>query len=361
MRRWIRSSILPLVAVGALAFAAVNVIRAQSKSEHVAPAIAPAATPFRNSVAGAGIAEPRTENIAVGTHVGGVVAQVFVKVGTHVQAGDSLYRIDDRQLRGTLAVREAALASAEAELSRLEKMPRPEELPAGVAKIDEAKANLEAQQDLFERSRRLRSQSAISEEEFVRCQQGFKAVQQQLARAEAEYALLRAGAWEPDKAVARAAVTRAKAEVEQTRLDMDRLLVRAPLEGDVLQVNVRLGEYVSTPHSLAPIVLGDLHTLHVRIDIDEHDIARFAPGLPAKATVRGDSHRDYPLTFVRVEPYVIPKKSLTGDSSERVDTRVLQVIYAFRPGERSVYVGQQLDVFIDVSSTAAAMRHNLAR
>jgi len=50
---------------------------------------------------------------------------------------------------------------------------------------------------------------------------------------------------------------------------------------------------------------------------------------------------------VRFEPYVIPKKSLTGDSTERVDTRVLQVIYSIRDGGPSVYVGQQMDVYIE--------------
>jgi len=133
-------------------------------------------------------------------------------------------------------------------------------------------------------------------------------------------------------------------------VDIDRLEVRAPVAGEVLQVNVRPGEYINTPHLTAPIVLGNLETLHVRVDIDEHDIPRFIPGAPARATVRGNPQTAYPLTFVRVEPYVVPKKSLTGDSSERVDTRVLQVIYALQPGEKSVYVGQQLDVFIDVSN-----------
>jgi len=52
------------------------------------------------------------------------------------------------------------------------------------------------------------------------------------------------------------------------------------------------------------------------------------------------------LRFVRVEPFVVPKKSLTGESTERVDTRVLQVIYAIEPGSANVYVGQQLDAFI---------------
>jgi hypothetical protein len=49
---------------------------------------------------------------------------------------------------------------------------------------------------------------------------------------------------------------------------------------------------------------------------------------------------------------VIPKKSLTGDNTERVDTRVLQVIYALEGAEGRVYVGQQLDVFLDVGRQA---------
>jgi hypothetical protein len=50
---------------------------------------------------------------------------------------------------------------------------------------------------------------------------------------------------------------------------------------------------------------------------------------------------------VRFEPYVIPKKSLTGSPSERTDTRVLQAIYRLAPEAMPVYVGQQVDVFID--------------
>jgi hypothetical protein len=50
---------------------------------------------------------------------------------------------------------------------------------------------------------------------------------------------------------------------------------------------------------------------------------------------------------VRVEPYVVPKRSLTGESTERVDTRVLQVLYRFDPAAMKVYVGQQVDVFVE--------------
>jgi multidrug resistance efflux pump len=117
----------------------------------------------------------------------------------------------------------------------------------------------------------------------------------------------------------------------------------------VLQVNVHPGEFVGAPPGQALVVLGNVHTLHVRVDIDEHDVPRFRPGAAARASVRGNAAHEYALRFVRVEPYVIPKKSLTGDNTERVDTRVLQVIYAVDGAseERPLYVGQQMDVFID--------------
>jgi len=174
----------------------------------------------------------------------------------------------------------------------------------------------------------------------------------QLAQAKAEDALLKAGAWRPDKEIARANVELAEAQVLQTKTDLDRALVRAPRDGVVLQVNVREGEYVGTPPGQALMLLGAVNDkVHVRVDINEHDIPRFRPGAPARASLRGDPRQDFPLTFVRVEPYVLPKKSLTGDNTERVDTRVLQVIYAVEARYRPLYVGQQVDVFIEAPET----------
>jgi HlyD family secretion protein len=72
------------------------------------------------------------------------------------------------------------------------------------------------------------------------------------------------------------------------------------------------------------------------------------PGARAAGYVKGDGTRRIELRFERIEPYVVPKKSLTGASTERVDTRVLQVIFSFTaPTERPIYVGQQLDLFIE--------------
>ncbi len=343
----IRKFALPLAAVGMLLFAVYHVVKAQQTPPKLQPPVMPARSPFGSGVAGAGLIEAQTENIAVGTNLPGIVTEVCVKVGAQVKKGARLFKLDDRALKAELAVRQAMLASAEAQLDKLEKQPRLEELPAWEAKVREARANLADQEDQLVRARRLYATRTIGAEEMVRREQAARVAREQFARAEADYKLQKAGAWGPDKAIARAGILQAAAQVKQTKIEIDRLDVRALVEGEVLQVNVRPGEYVGTQPGPALVVLGNVHRLHVRVDVDENDIPRFRPGTAAKAMLRGDPRQEYVLTFVRVEPYVVPKKSLTGDNTERVDTRVLQAIYALQSKEARVYVGQQVDVYIE--------------
>jgi HlyD family secretion protein len=99
------------------------------------------------------------------------------------------------------------------------------------------------------------------------------------------------------------------------------------------------------------MVLGDIDTLQIRADVDEQNAPLVEPGRPAQAFVKGSSRDALPLTFVRIDPFVVPKKSLTGDSTERVDTRVLQVIFNLKkPGGKTLYVGQQVDVYIEMGA-----------
>jgi HlyD family secretion protein len=99
---------------------------------------------------------------------------------------------------------------------------------------------------------------------------------------------------------------------------------------------------------VSPIsISGVASVMHVRVDVDENDAWRIKEDAPAEASVRGNPALRTGLRYVRVEPFVVPKRSLTGDSSERVDTRVLQVIYSFDPAELNVKVGQQVDVFVE--------------
>jgi HlyD family secretion protein len=236
-----------------------------------------------------------------------------------------------------------------AQLEKLNHEPRQEEVPPSEAKLAVAKANTALQSDVADRDRRLVLSRSVSQEEYRQHDLSYQVARQQETQAQMELDLLKAGAWKYDKEIAQAAVGAAKAQAEQMETDIRRALVTAPVDGVVLQVNVHPGEYVGTPPSQALIVLGAIDRfVQVRVDVDEHDIPRFKNGAPARASLRGTPEISYTLEFVRVEPYVVPKKSLTGDNTERVDTRVLQVIYALDVKDKPIYVGQQMDVFIDV-------------
>ena len=102
------------------------------------------------------------------------------------------------------------------------------------------------------------------------------------------------------------------------------------------------------------MLLGDTKFLHLRVDIDENDAWRVRPGASALAFIRGNPDLNAPLQFERFEPYVIPKVSLTGQSTERTDVRVLQVIYSFDPAALPVYFGQQMDVYLQAAPASTA-------
>ncbi|UJS18043.1 MAG: HlyD family efflux transporter periplasmic adaptor subunit [Candidatus Jettenia sp.] len=160
-------------------------------------------------------------------------------------------------------------------------------------------------------------------------------------------------------AQARAEVTSAKAQIKETKVNLDRIIVRAPVDGEILQVKIHPGEFAPAGITQTPLILmGDTDPLHVRVDVDENDAWRVRPLSPAVAFLRGNREVKTPLKFVRFEPYVIPKKSLTGDSTERVDTRVLQVVYRFEHTDLPVFVGQQMDVFIEAPDQLSLKGNN---
>jgi HlyD family secretion protein len=145
----------------------------------------------------------------------------------------------------------------------------------------------------------------------------------------------------------RFAVERAQARVAELVTELDRLTVRAPFDGTVLRLNVRLGEFAPAGLLAQPlVVMGDVSTLHVRVEVDEENTPRLKDGAAAYGTFRGQGDTRVPLAFVRAEPQIKAKRTLSGDGNERVDTRVLEVIYALPPGAAG-RVGQQMDVYVE--------------
>lgn len=342
-----RKMALPFLAAAMISYAVFHVLRASSTAEPSYRPWEPNGNLGVDVIAASGIVEAHTENIAVGSPLAGIVTQIQVGVGDKVKVGDALFRLDDREMLAELKCQEASLQAARAQLTRLENQPRPEELPATEARVREAQANFFREKDLRERERRLATSGATSTETLHRREQDYQAAKERLAGAQADLRLLKAGAWKYDLEVARAAVVQAQSQVERVKTQLQRLTVCARIDGEVLRVDVRPGEYAGTPPGRPLILLGNVHPLHVRVSIDEQESARFRLGAAAHARFKGASQAKFVLTFVRMEPFVIPKPSLTGSNTEKTDTRVLQAIYAIEAHREPLYVGQQLDVFID--------------
>lgn len=312
-------------------------------------------SPYAERIAGTGLVEPAGEEIHVGTPVPGVVETVHVRTGDRVVRGDPLFALDVRDLRAEWERRGTAVLRAATEVSRLRALPRAEDLPPAEARVEEERARLREARTRLAMVERVRDSRAVSEEDRESRRAAVDAAAARLAGAEADLARLRAGAWSEDIAVAEAALAEAHAGVDRARADLERAVVRAPGDGVVLRVDVRPGEFAPAAAGGAPlVVLGAPGPLHLRVDVDEADAWRVRPGARAEACVRGNAALRVPLTFLAIEPRVVPKANLSGYTEERVDTRVLQVLFAVGDGRVPVYVGQQMDVFVEASAVDAS-------
>ncbi len=301
---------LPILATAGFLFASYTVV-SSNKPIPVAPAVAPpASAPYHTFIAGAGIVEPKSQNIAIGTPLSGIVKAVTVKVGDKIKAGDPLFYLDDRDSLAELAIKQADLAKTKADLA------------VEYAAVADTKS-------LSSLAEAITDRRAISSEELLKRRNALKINTAKLESA-------------------KALVQQAEAAVANIQTTLERLVIAAPVEGEILQVNIRPGEFAPATALDKPlIVLGDLDQLHVRVDIDENDAWRFDKNSNAVAYLRGNRNFKTDLSFAYLEPFVVPKKSLTGDSTERVDTRVLQALYSFDRKQMPIYVGQQMDVFIE--------------
>ncbi len=289
---------------------ALNLVRTQRVSQpSVPPLNEPAAAPYADSIGARGIIEGLEENVRIAPAVAGLVASVKVSVGNEVEAGQILFEQDTRDAEALIDVQQANVAAIE-------------------TSIAEADVALADKQDQWRRVVQLGENRVVSIDERQRTQFAMRA------------AASRVESRKSDLAAARALLARAKVQ-------RDLLVVRAPRAGTVLQINIRAGEYAVPSASEVSVLLGRTDSFQLRADIDEDNAPRVKAGCQGVAFIKGSRHDPVPLRFIRIEPYILPKRSLTGESGERVDTRVLQVIFQFDRSSVPVYAGQQMDVFLN--------------
>ena len=301
------------LAIAGVALAAWTILTAGKNPPMPTPVVEPPRSPFETTVAATGIIEATNENVRIGPPAAGLVTKVYVSVGDRVREGDPLLQLDDRDLRAQLIARQASIPPAEAQ-------------------IEEQKYRIGDLDTQLKRLKAVRDSRAVSEDDVKRTWYASEMAKRAMSRFEAT-------------------LKQVIAQRDETQLLLDRLTVRSPRAATILQVNVRAGEFALTTGATEPLMLlGDMEQLQVRAEVDEVNAPLVAPNRPGVAYLKGNTAHAIPLTFVRIEPYIVPKKSLTGDNSERVDTRVLQIIYRFERPAFPIYAGQQVDVFIERAS-----------
>ncbi|MFM7052668.1 MAG: HlyD family efflux transporter periplasmic adaptor subunit [Planctomycetota bacterium] len=359
---------LPILALGGFALTGVAVARFNTPPRTGPAPVAPSPIPFADRVAGVGIVEPSSETILVGTQVGGVVAKVFVKEGERVAAGAPLVELDARDAEARIAAARAAVAAAMARVeaaksrvAQLKARPRAEDIAEAAALVAARRALLGDARGRLERLLKV-SDRATAANEQPTLEFNVAVAEAQLAEAEARLVRAKAGTYPEDLAVAESDVRAAEADAATAREDAalaavarDLLVVRAPIDGTVLKLEARPGEYrAAGPNASALLRLGDIATLHVRTDIDELDAWRLDTAGKAVATVRGGSRLQVRLRFVRLVPDVQPKRTLTGENAERIDTRVVQVIYALESPPAFLQPGMLVDVAVEARKASDA-------
>ena len=266
-------------------------------------------------VAGAGIVEPSSELVGIGTTASGVVQQVFVTTGQEIKKDSPLFVLDDREAQADIASKNAGVAVAK-------------------SKVENSIIDEKEKLNSLMRYKSIGDKRAMSEDELSR---------REFAAETAKVGVVSA----------KANLAQAEALLNQARIAQNVRTVRAPFDSTVLQVKIRAGEFAQATQLTEPLVtLGRTDPLHVRVDIDEADVNRVLLKGSAEVSPRGSPELRQSAEFVRIEPLVIPKKSLTNSAIEKVDTRVQQLVYALPSGAAGFFVGQQVDAYIPAKETS---------
>jgi HlyD family secretion protein len=344
--------------VAGLASAAFFAVRSKPQ----APVFAPAANPYEQGVYANGIVESLQEsgsNISLYPEVGGTVTEILVHEGSHVKKGTVLVRMDDSVQRATADQQQAQADAAQAQLDQLRAEPRPEALAVAQAQLESAKASVKSADD-----DRMKQQTAykslpdsVSRMVLDQATNASALARANLAVAQRNLELVKAGAWSYELKNQEALANSLAKGAAAARALLAKYTITAPVDGDVLSITATVGSYVSSLGTLdtyssgaAPLLVmgtGEDYGA-VRCYVDEILISKLKNIEAVQATMflRG-TEVQIPLEFVRVQPLVSPKVQLSNERTERVDLRVLPIIFRFKKPENSqIYPGQLVDVYL---------------
>jgi HlyD family secretion protein len=359
----LRNKILFLLAFLGAVIAFVTAYNLSQEKKALPPVFTPATNPYAKGIYSTGIIESYQAsgaNINIFPEVAGTVMQILVKEGDKVTQETPLLHIDDSIQKATVEQLKAQASAAQSQLQLLKAQPRKETLDVSKAQVDYAAANLRTARDQFHKvqtSYQLNPKS-VSKDQLDNAANAVNAAKTNLEVARRQYDLTRAGAWIYDVRNQEHQARASAKSFASAQALLDKYTVRAPVDGVVLAVNTAKGSFVSSQGSYGTytqgynpvIVLSHAQPYFaVRTFIDEILIPRLPPtaDMRAQMFLRG-TNTSIPLEFYQLQPYVTPKIELSNQRTERVDTRVLPVLFRFKPPENmNIYPGQLVDVYVE--------------
>jgi len=326
------------------------------------PAFNPASNPYTNGIYANGMIEsalPSGENINIYPEVAGVVTQILVTEGQVVSKGDTLLVMDDSVQRATVEQLKAQAIAAQIILEELKHQPRAEVLAVAKAQMLSAHASLhslQVQLDKQQKSFDLDPQS-VSKDTLDNNINSVKLAAANAEVAKKQYELTKAGAWSYDINNQEHAYKAQYNAYLSAQALLAKYTIKTKSDGVVLSMMSTVGSYLTTQgvygsytQDMNPVlVMGSPQTqMNVRGFIDEILVPRLPASekIQAKMFIRG-TNISVPLEFVRVQPYISPKIELTTQRRERIDVRVLPVIFRFdKSNDLNVYPGQVVDIYV---------------
>jgi HlyD family secretion protein len=326
------------------------------------PLFSPAANPYAQGIYSEGLIESdqaQGENINLYPEVNGPITQIQTSEGQLVHRGDALLTIEDSVQRATTEQLRSQADAALAMLNELKAEPRPENLAVANAQVDNAQANLKNVQDALakqEHSYEMDHRS-ISMDALDNARNAEKIAATNLEVVRRQYTLIKAGAWIYDVQNQERQYTALSKAYAASAALLAKYTIRAPADGVVLTVQTGAGSYVSPQGAYDSYTQGydplivmatPQGHLEVRAYIDEILIDRLPDPekMQAEMFIRG-TQTHVPLNFAHIQPYVSPKIELSDGRQERVDVRVLPVIFRFENSKSlHLYPGQLVDVYV---------------
>jgi HlyD family secretion protein len=287
--------------------------------------------------------------VAVGSRVGGRVSQVLVEEGARVKQGDVLVKLETNEAEAAIAAAQARLAQAEATLTKLETGARPEEIRQAEAvaaraeaqyqmaqkgsrkqevravssAVDAARAQRDEAATEFERLKKLREGSAVSQQLYDQAEHALQAAEAQwrtaterlniaeegarseeIAMAKAAYDqaaaaldLVKNGARKEDLDAARALRDAAQADVRRAQIADDEMVVKSPRDAVVESLAIHPGDLVK-PGAVASLV--DPEDLKVYIYVTAFMLGRLRVGEKIPLTADAYGPKQFEATVDRI-------------------------------------------------------------